>query len=109
MVWPHAPFTSIMFMQVSICYSDRLSNRRFQDEAYWVVVFPGATGSVTGMNRTQRSGAEAAWGSLQLIHARIVPRRCRLTRQERDHQGQQYTDRQIEVKQFLAHQPTLCL
>lgn len=62
MVWPPAAFTSIMLMQVSVFYTDGLSRRRFSDEGYWLVIFPGLQGAVTGMNRSQRSAAEAAWG-----------------------------------------------
>jgi hypothetical protein len=62
MLWPPASFAAVTMMQVAVSYADSLSNKKYEGEGYWLVVFPGAAGAVTGMNQQQREDAEKAWG-----------------------------------------------
>ncbi len=63
MLWPPAPFVAVTMMQVGVSYSDGLSNKKHQGEGYWLVIFPGVGGAVTGMNQQQRETAEKTWGT----------------------------------------------
>ncbi len=67
MVWPPAPFTSVTFMQVSVTYSDRLSGQPYLNEGYWLVIFPGSEGAVTGMNQQQRETCRSDLGTVSVI------------------------------------------
>jgi hypothetical protein len=63
MLWPPESFTEVTLMQVDISYTDGLSQKRYDGECYWLVIFPGEEGAVTGMNQDQRDNAEKAWGT----------------------------------------------
>jgi hypothetical protein len=63
MLWPVRTFSVVTLMQVAVSYADVLSNTVFNKESYWLVVHPGTTHAVTGMNQTQRAEAEARWAA----------------------------------------------
>ncbi len=62
MLWPPSSFSEVTMMQVEVSYTDGISNTDYAGENYWLVIFPGAGGAVTAMNRQQRDKATAAWG-----------------------------------------------